>query len=84
MFSKKDKFSSVYIGTISTFDSSFFSIQEFAFLYSSSERIRKIKETNEIGELKKFQESNEFKKAQTGKKFERLPITNDYIFIYTK
>ncbi|CDB32540.1 unknown [Clostridium sp. CAG:575] len=46
--------------------------------------VRKIKETNEIGELKKFQESNEFKKAQTGKKFERLPITNDYIFIYTK
>jgi len=25
--------------------------------------VRKIKETNEIGELKKFQESNEFKKA---------------------
>ena len=46
--------------------------------------VRKIKETNEIGELKKFQESKEFKKAQTGKKFERLPITNDYIFIYTK
>ena len=42
--------------------------------------VRKIKETNEIGELKKFQESNEFKKAQTGKKIERLPITNDYIF----
>ena len=42
--------------------------------------VRKIKEKNEIGELKKFQESNEFEKAQTGKKFERLPITNDYIF----
>ena len=46
--------------------------------------VRKIKETNEIGELKKSQESSEFEKVQTGKKIERLPITNDYIFIYTK